>query len=220
MVRKELTLPTPCICLVAGRSAAPAGELVARVRDAVEAGVDMVQLREKELPGGELLALAERLKAAIDGKALFVVNERVDVALACGADGVHLGERALPPRAARRISGGALLIGRSVHSLESAMAADAEGADYLIAGTMFETNSKPGKTPEGPDLLRRIAGVTYKPVLGIGGVTPSNAPKLIEAGAAGVAVMSGVLAAADPAKAVEALRAALRRPAASGAGRR
>lgn len=220
MVRTELTLPSPCICLVAARSAAPPGDLVERVRDAVQAGVDMVQLREKELPGGDLLALAERLQAAIGGKALFVVNERVDVALACGADGVHLGERALPPRAARRIAGDALLVGRSVHSLESAMAADAEGADYLIAGTMFETASKPGKTPEGLDLLRRIASVTYKPVLGIGGVTPSNAPQLIEAGAAGVAVVSCVLAAPDPAKAVESLRAALRRPAALGAERR
>jgi len=179
----------------------------------------MVQLREKELPGGDLLALAEHLQSVIGGKALFVVNERVDVALACGADGVHLGERALPPQAARRVSGGALLIGRSVHSLESAMAADAEGADYLIAGTMFETSSKPGKTPEGPDLLRQIAGVTYKPVLGIGGVTPANASELIEAGAAGVAVMTGILAAPDPARAVEAQRAALRRPAALGAER-
>ena len=219
MVRTELTLPRPCICLVACRSAAPHGELVERVRDAVEAGVDMVQLREKELPGGDLLALAERLQSEIAGKALFIVNERVDVALACGADGVHLGERALPPQAARRVSGGALLVGRSVHSLESAMAADAEGADYLIAGTIFETASKPGKTPEGPDLLRRIAAVTYKPVLGIGGVTPSNAPQLIEAGAAGVAVMTGILAAPDPARAVESLRDALRRPAALGAER-
>ena len=220
MVRTELTLPSPCICLIAARSAAPPGELVERVRDAVEAGVDMVQLREKELPGGDLLVLAERLQSAIGGKALFVVNERVDVALACGADGVHLGERALPLQAARRVAGDALLIGRSVHSLESAMAADAEGADNLIAGTMFETSSKPGKTPEGPDLLRRIASVTYRPVLGIGGVTPASAPQLMEAGAAGVAVMTGILAAADPAKAVEALRAALRRPAALGAERR
>ena len=219
MVRTELNLPSPCICLVAARSAAPPGELVERVRGAVEAGVDMVQLREKELPGGELLSLAERLQSAIGGKALFVVNERVDVALARGADGVHLGERALPLQAARRVAGGALLIGRSVHSLESAMAADAEGADYLIAGTMFETASKPGKIPEGPELLRRIASVTYKPVLGIGGVDPANASQLIEAGAGGVAVMSGILAAPDPAKAVEALRDALRRPAALGAER-
>ncbi len=220
MVRTELTLPSPCICLIVARSAAPPGELVERVRDAVAAGVDMVQLREKELPGGELLALAERLQPAIRGKAPFVVNERVDVALACGADGVHLGERALPPQAARRVAGDALLIGRSVHSLESAIAADAEGADYLIAGTMFETSSKPGKTPEGPGLLRRIASVAYRPVLGIGGVSPSNAPQLLAAGAAGVAVMTGILAAADPAKAVEALRDALRRPEALGAERR
>ena len=106
MVRKELTLPTPCICLVAGRSAAPAGELVARVAAAAEAGVDMVQLREKELPGGELLDLAERLKAAVDGKALFVVNERVDVALACR-------RRRRPPRRTRPpATGGPAHLGR------------------------------------------------------------------------------------------------------------
>ena len=220
MVRKKLTLPSPCLCLVTDRRLAAGEDLLEMVRDAVEGGVGMVQLREKDLPGGELLTLAERLKRAIDGKALLIVNERLDVALACGADGVHLGESALPVTRARHIAGDSMLIGRSVHSVQAAMAADVDGADYLIAGTMFETTSKPGKLPEGPALMRQIAGVVGKPVLGIGGVTPQNASQLIEAGSAGVAVLSGILSASDPGKAAEALWLSISTPSPLGAWRR
>ncbi len=106
----------------------------------------MVQLRERELPGGELLALATELKGAIGPDALLIVNERADVALASGADGVHLGEAAMPVSEVRSLVGDGMLIGRSIHSVEAAVQAEAEGADYLIVGTVFETASKTSRT--------------------------------------------------------------------------
>ena len=111
--------------------------MVRRIMDAVEGGVDMVQLREKDLPGGRLLELAERLRESVGDSALLVINERVDVAVACGADGVQLGEEAIPTAAARAILGPKPIIGRSVHSQDGAAQAADDGADYLIVGTVF-----------------------------------------------------------------------------------
>ena len=105
------SIPHPCLCLVPGRRA-----LLGQIDEAVAGGVDMVQLRDKELPAGDLLDLAVTVKEVISGRALLIVNDRADVALAADADGVQLGELALPPAAARRIMGPYCLIGRSVHS--------------------------------------------------------------------------------------------------------
>ena len=135
----------------------------------------MVQLREKDLPAGELLALARMLRRATAGRALLVVNDRVDVAMASGADGVQLGENGLDVASARRLAGSGMLIGRSVHSAEGARAAEAEGADFLVLGTVFDTASHPGGRDgragagQGGDGGRRGF-----PVLGIGGVSESN----------------------------------------------
>ena len=197
------SLPQPCLCLVTSRAVADGGALVERIGEAVAGGVDMVQLREKGLPGGELLDLANSIKAAIDGRALLMVNERVDVALAAGADGVQLGEEAMPLAAVRRIAGPRCLLGRSVHSEEGAARAHAEGAHFLIVGAMFATPSHPGAAPAGPRLLGDIAWLLERrgdpaPLIGIGGITASNAGEVMAAGAAGVAVISSILAAADP----------------------
>ena len=192
-----IALPKPCLCLVTDRSAT-AGDLVERVAQAVEGGVDLVQLREKDLPGGQLLRLAESLLKAIGGSAKLIVNERADVALAAGAQGVQLGEEGLPVSAARMTLGSGALVGRSVHSLEAAVQAEAEGADFLVVGTMFASRSHPGEAPAGPGLMRRISGSCRLPLIGIGGITPESAAEVIEAGASGVAVISNILAAPDP----------------------
>ena len=140
------SIPQPCLCLVTGRAAGERRSLLERIDEAVAGGVDMVQLRDKELPARELLELAIAIKGTINGRAIFMVNDRADVALAAGADGVQLGERAMPPAAARRVVGPERLIGRSVHSPEGAAAAQAEGADFLIVGAMFATASHPGRS--------------------------------------------------------------------------
>jgi len=201
-------LPYPCLALVTDRrrSRIP---LDAAVERAVAGGVNLVELREKDLPADELLALARRLRAVTRGRALLVVNDRVDVALVSGADGAHLPERGLPVREARALLGAGRLVGRSVHSVVSAVDAERDGADYAILGTIYATSSKPGVSPAGIGLVAEAARATRLPLLAIGGVTAERAPEVMAAGAWGVAVISAVLDADDPADAARRLRAAL-----------
>ena len=202
-------LPYPCLCLVTDNGVCPPDALAARVAAAVAGGVDLVQFRDKEQPGGAMLAQVSRLRSVTRGRALLLVNERADVALAGGADGVQLGEAAMPTGSVRPIVGNAALIGRSVHSVAGATAA-ADGADFLLVGTMFATRSHPGAEPSGPGLLERIAAAgVNRPLLGIGGVTPDNVGQLMAAGAYGAAVITGILASDDPEAAARRLKSAM-----------
>ncbi len=198
-------MPSPCLCLVTDSEIA-GGELVERVSQAVEGGVDLVQLRDKTLPGGQLFDLASSMLEAIGGRAKLIINERADVALAAGAQGVQLGEEGLPVAAARKVLGDGLIIGRSVHSTKAAIQAESEGADLLVVGTMYASRSHPGEPPAGPGLMREISGKCRLPLIGIGGVTPENAAELIDAGASGVAVITNILAADDPRAAAARLK--------------
>ena len=203
-------LPEPCLCLVTDRKVVEEATLVPRVAEAVDGGVDMVQLREKDLAGGALLALAASLRDAIQGRAILVINDRADVALAVGAGGVQLGEDGLPVDAARRVLGPGSVIGRSVHSEEGASQAGAQGADFLVVGTMYATTSHPGAAPAGPGLVRRIRQRCPLPLIGIGGITRGNAGDVIRAGASGVAVISSILGSTEPGEAARQLKQALR----------
>ena len=137
----------------------------AAVVAAVEGGVDMVQLRKKDLPGRALLEVGTAAEAGDRRpRALLIVNERVDVAQACDADGVQLGEDGLPVPVVRRLLGEGKLIGRSVHSVEAAMQAESEGADFLVVGTIFTTGSHPGAKPAGVELLAQVAGAGEGPI--------------------------------------------------------
>ena len=185
------------------------GELVERVTQAVKGGVDLVQLREKDLPAGELLGLATSLLHAIGGRAKLIVNDRADVALAVGAQGIQLGEDGLPVSAARKTLGSGTLVGRSVHSVSAASQAETDGADFLVVGTMFASRSHPGAEPAGTDLMRRISHNCRLPLIGIGGITPENAPEVMEAGGSGVAVITNILAAPDPEAAAGRLKGAI-----------
>ena len=158
----------------------------------------MVQLRAKEIPGGQLLSLAEKLKAAVDDRAILLVNERVDVAVAASVQGAQLGEAALPVAAARQMMPDGALIGRSVHSASRAAEAAGEGADFLVVGTMFATGSHPGAIPAGPSLMREVAARCRIPCIGIGGITAGNVSDVMDAGASGVAVIRSILTASDP----------------------
>ena len=210
MTGERPRLAYPSLCLVTDAAVCPPDELAQRVAAAVDGGVNLVQLRAKETPGGSLLALAQELGSAIQGKALLIVNERVDVAFAAGADGVQLGEAGLPTGVSRRILKDNALIGRSVHSVDGAQAAVADGADFLLVGTMFATRSHPGEEPSGPGLLTRIraAGVDG-PTMAIGGITKDNAAQVMIAGADGVAVITAILAASDPCQASQDLKSAI-----------
>ena len=203
-------LPYPALCLVTNRHLARGRPLPELVSEAVEGGVNIVQLREKDMPAGELLALAKAIRDVTrHAKALFLVNDRVDVALAVGADGVELGEDALPVAAVRRIAGRRLLIGRSVHSLDGAREAEAQGADFLVVGTIFPTRSKPGARTAGLELLDRVHSAVRIPFLAIGGVNPTNVAQVMAQGAAGIAVITAILGSKDPRQAARELKQAM-----------
>ena len=158
----------------------------------------MVQVREKAMSSGELYRLAAKLRLVTRGKALLVINDRVDVALAVDADGVHLPSYSLPIGIAKKLTEGHLLVGRSVHSVEEAVTAEREGADYLVLGTIYGTTSHLGREASGPELIKQVKARVQTPVYAIGGINASNADEVMSAGADGVAVIRSILAALDP----------------------
>lgn len=169
----------------------------------------MIQLREKDLPSGQLLKLAQSLKDEIQDRALLIINERVDVTQVTGASGVQLGEDGLPVEPVRRILGPDSIIGRSVHTAAGARLAQSHGADFLVAGTMFATRSHPGSEPAGPGLVAQMSEHCRLPIIGIGGITPDNLGPVIQAGASGVAVITNILASDHARRAAEELKQAL-----------
>ncbi len=210
MVTQKVDLPRPLLCLVTDRRLSSDERLPEVVTRAIAGGLGMVILREKDMPPAALLSLARRVRAACGDKVLFFVNGNAQVALAAGAHGVHLSEAGMAIQSVRRIAGPHLLIGRSVHSVDSAVGAQREGADYLIVGTVFETGSKPGKKPEGLELLRSVGKAVHIPFLAVGGVTSANVGEVMEAGAIGPAVISAIQAAPDPKVATRDLCGAMR----------
>ena len=201
-------MTVPRLVLVTDRHATQGRDLVPLVCAALDAGAPAIQLREKDLEGGALFRLAETLRAETRarGAALFV-NDRLDVAVAVGADGVHLGSASVPIDAARRVLPPTMQIGVSTHAVEEVAATS---ADFAFFGPIYDTPSKrPFGEPQGLDRLTAAAQAAPVPVLAIGGVTAVTVPALRAAGAHGVAVIRSILAADDPAAATRTLRAAL-----------
>ena len=200
------------LCLVTDRAqvAAPLEEVV---ESCLQAGLRAVQLREKDMAVRELLGLAERLRESTrrHGARLFV-NDRSDVALAVGADGVQRTGASLPVATLRAICPAGFLIGASVHSLAEARSAEPEGADFLIFGPVYDTPSKRQYgPPQGLAALERVGSAVRLPVLAVGGITPARVGEVQRAGAAGVAVIGAILGADRPGDAVKQFLDALGR---------
>jgi thiamine-phosphate pyrophosphorylase len=201
----------PDLYVILDRAAARGRDLDGVLEGAIAAGCRMVQLREKEWPSGRLLPLAERLRARCRAAGVtFIVNDRVDLAVAVEADGVHLGQDDLPPRVARPLLRPGMLIGVSTHSAEQARAAQAARADYVAVGSIFPTATKAGFELVGPGLLRELRPELRVPLIAIGGITAANVGEAIRAGADGVAVISAVCGAPDPEAASRRLLDAIR----------
>lgn len=203
----------PALCFVTDRSAAGGRPILEIVQAALSAGIEMVQVREKDLGGRDLLelsrAVVEAAKAA-GGRGRVLVNDRLDVALAAKASGVHLPAEGLPIEAVRRSVPRRFLVGRSVHSLAEARRAQQEGADYVILGPIFATPSKARfGDPLGPAVLRKAVETLRVPVWAIGGIAPETAGALSGIPIAGAAVVRAIASAADPAAAARALLDAL-----------
>jgi thiamine-phosphate pyrophosphorylase len=177
-------------------------------RRAVAGGADTIQLRDKRLSGRDLLTVASAIREVTrDAGALFIVNDRLDVALAAGADGVHLGESDLPIEHARRIAPPGFIIGASVGSVATAVRAGAAGADYVALSPTFSTASKDDAGPgHGLAMLSAIRSAVSLPLVAIGGITPGNVADVIAAGADGIAVISAVVGEDDVTAAARDLR--------------
>ena len=192
------------------RPAMPEREFIDRVRAALDGGVDVLQLRAKDLEALPYIRLAGKVMAAARAAGVpFIVNDRPDIALAVGADGVHLGQLDLPIEWARRIVPGKL-VGRSSHESVHADQAVAEGADYFAVGPVWATPTKPGREPAGLSYVREVA--QRKPALpwfAIGGITLANVEQVLAAGATRVAMVRAILDVPDPAAAARAFSDAL-----------
>jgi len=191
---------TPVICLVTDRHTSGGVEgVVAHVARAARAGVQLIHIRERDLEARTLTALVARCLEAVRGtRTRVVVNDRLDVALAAGAHGVHLRAESMPGVRVRAVTPPGFLIGRSVHAREEAARVEAAGGlDYLVFGTVFASASKPGRAPAGPPALAEVVQAVRVPVLAIGGVTPDNLHEVAATGAAGFAAITLFTAPSD-----------------------
>lgn len=193
--------------LVTGEAPPGGRPLAETVRRAVEGGVTCVQLRAKTASARALLAQARELLALLRPRGVpLIVNDRLDIALAAGADGVHVGQDDLPCADARRLAPPGFLVGVSVGTAAEALAAAAAGASYLGVSPVFDTPTKRDTPPAtGLEGLRRIRAATSLPLVAIGGIHAGNAAAVRAAGADGLAVVSAIMTAADPAAAARRL---------------
>jgi thiamine-phosphate pyrophosphorylase len=173
--------------------------LYGTVAEALAGGAHVIQLREKNVADRIVLERAREIrKMTRSAGAIFIMNDRPDLARLVEADGVHLGQDDLPPAAARPLLRAGMIMGISTHSLSQAHAAERDGADYVAIGAMFPTGTKPAFELVGPAAVRQLRREVEAPLIGIGGITVDTAGEVIRAGADGVAVVSAVCAAADP----------------------
>jgi thiamine-phosphate pyrophosphorylase len=199
------------LCLVADMEAAGKRDLVAIVQEATAAGATMIQLRGKNCNMREFLDLAVQIADLLKPIGIpLIINDRADIALACEADGLHLGQQDLPLANAREILGNERLIGISVNTLDEARKAEQGGADYIGVGPIYFTASKE-KLPAilGLDGLRTCRKKVQIPILAIGGITAGNAKAVISAGADGIAVISAIMGENDISKATKSLLSVL-----------
>jgi thiamine-phosphate pyrophosphorylase len=200
-------LPSPLYAIL-DRSVARGRDLPGLLDAVLAGGCRLVQLREKTMPLGDLLPLARSLaRRCHEVGALLIVNDRADLALAAGADGLHVGQDDLPARQARGLLPPGMILGVSTHDPEQARRAVADGADYVAVGSIFPTTTKAGFQLVGPELIRRVRLEVPVPLVGIGGITAENAPAVLGAGADAVAVISALCAAPDPEAATRAFLA-------------
>ncbi len=204
MIRRP---PPPALYLITDMRDLGEGHLLRQVKGALDAGVRLVQLREKHLEGGALLCLARSLRELTsEYGASLIINDRVDIALLSNADGVHLGQSGFSPRDARKIIGSDKLIGVSTHSLDEAMAAESQGADFITFGPVYETPSKAAYgAPVGLAALKAVCGRAAIPVYAIGGIKNDNVAEAMRSGASGVALISAIMASPDAREAADRL---------------
>ncbi len=199
----------PFLCVITDEALCP----VSLAEKALEGGAAMIQLRHKSASGSQLFSWAiEIVNSCKRYNALCIINDRVDIAMASKADGVHLGQQDMPATVARKLMGKKSIIGVSTSSIEEAILAEKDGADYIGFGHIYPTSSKEkGYPPLGPETLQEVSKLISLPIVAIGGISLKNAASLISLGASGVAVISAVSRAVDPSRAAQKLVSAIKK---------
>lgn len=185
------------VYLITDRKQGQGKKYFEKIESALRSGIKAIQLREKDLTVKELISHAMNIREMTERhNAKFFINDRVDVAMAVGADGVHLGRQSMPVGAVRKIKGKDFLIGVSTHSIEEAIEARNDGADFITFGPIYETPSKVkyGR-PVGIDILKRVVQDVSMPVFALGGINEKNIPEVMAAGVKGVAMISAIFSA-------------------------
>ena len=190
------------LCVITSENAKYKHEDIARF--AMEGGADCVQFRKKTGTTKEFLETGDKIRNILEKKATYIVDDRVDIALACGADGVHIGDDDMPIERARELCGKDFIIGVSVRCVEGAIEAERRGASYLGAGPVFKTKNKDA-VPIELEELERICKTVKIPVIAIGGINLDNVDQVMKAGAHGIAVISAVVDSANPKESVKKL---------------
>ncbi|MEI8102054.1 MAG: thiamine phosphate synthase [Chlorobium sp.] len=187
---------SPFLCVITDEALCP----VTLAQEALKGGAAMIQLRHKSASGSQLFSWAVAIgKYCQQSEAIFIVNDRLDIAMASGADGVHLGQEDMPAITARKIVGKNYLIGVSAASIHEALEAEKDGADYVGFGHIYPTSSKEKRnSPVGIDTLQQVSAMLTIPILAIGGINSQNAGIIISSGASGVAVISAISRTDDP----------------------
>ncbi|AEF93352.1 Thiamine-phosphate pyrophosphorylase [Desulfotomaculum nigrificans CO-1-SRB] len=201
-------IPDYSLYVITGESFSKGRSTEDVIRQAILGGATVIQLREKEYCGKELIRVGKLLRDMTREMGVtFIVNDRVDVAFAVDADGVHLGQDDLPIEVARQILGPDKIVGISAGNMDEVLAAQARGADYVGLGPVFATGTKSDAGEAvGLDLVKQVCARATIPVVGIGGIKANNAAQVIEAGAAGVSVITAVVSADDVTEAARQLR--------------
>ena len=193
--------------MIIDRKSSGGRDLAYLAQEAIEGGADMIQLRDKDSSASEILKVGRAIRDLTRKKKIpFIINDRVDIAVALDVDGVHLGQDDLPIEAARSMMGSEKLIGLSTHSLPQALDAEKKGADYIGVGPIFSTPTKPDYRAVGIDLIREVRDKIKIPFVVIGGIDESNIDEVIAAGARRVAVVRAVCGAKDVRGASERLK--------------
>jgi thiamine-phosphate pyrophosphorylase len=206
----KYSLPTaPLLLMVTDRTRYGDRALEDIFVPALAGGLNMIELREADMNARDLLGEAERMRRLALGGVPLIIYDRVDVAVAAGADGVHVSTDSLPISAAKQ-AGRGMLIGKAVSSVAEAIAAEQAGADYLVVEPVFFSRYTPQRLPLGPTLIRRIKSKVRTPLLAGGGITAGNAHQVIASGADGVSVITEIVNAEDPRGAARSLLEAMR----------
>jgi len=205
MILKKILLKKPGLYLVTDSRVLEGKDLFNILACSMKAGLDMVQFRDKEASDRDFLETGYRIKGLLKHKALFIINDRVHVALALDADGVHLGHQDMPVAAARKILGRKKIIGFSASSLKEAMDAQKQAVDYIAIGAIFKTPVKPGYEITGLETLRQAVNAIKIPLMAIGGIDESNIKEVRTMGVKRIAVVRAIIEAKNPYLATKSL---------------